>query len=70
MQTAVEDVSSISGVLNAVSVVSGTLVSMGEEVSATFDKLRALDPKGELEDALDGSESCQKVKGATNGSGS
>ncbi|HSP72720.1 MAG TPA: hypothetical protein VLN26_10145 [Gaiellaceae bacterium] len=58
MQKATEDVSGASGVLNAVSVVSGALVTMGDQVQSTVANLKQLDAKGELERAFSQADAC------------
>lgn len=60
IQKATEGVSDASGVLNAVSVVSGTLVTMGDQAKTTVGDLKALDPKGELEQAFSQADACAK----------
>lgn len=59
IQEAAADAEGASGTLSAVSTISGTLVTMGEQASATLDGLRQLDARGELADAFDQAESCE-----------
>ena len=47
--------------LSMVTTVSSTLVTMGNQLSATFTKLQNLDAKGELEDAFNSADSCSKL---------
>ena len=70
MEAAAKDVSSVSDVLNAVSVVTGSLTAMGHDLSQAVDKLKALDAKGELNDAFSNSSACQQLDSSTNGNGS
>ena len=63
IQDAVQGASGITGTLNAISVASSTLASMGGDVSTTYSELQKLDPKGELTKAIDQSASCQKLRG-------
>ena len=50
-----------SNTLSMVTTVSSTLVTMGNQLSATFTKLQNLDAKGELEDAFKSADSCSKL---------
>ena len=61
IQTAVKNASGVSGALTAVSTASATLVTMGQQVSATFGELQKLDAKGELEKAFSSSSSCKQL---------
>jgi hypothetical protein len=61
MEDAVAGASDLSGVLTAVSKVSGTFVTMGNQVKSTFSELEKIDPKGELEDAFKQADSCQTL---------
>ena len=48
--------------LSAVSVTSTTLLTARSQVTAAFDKLTALDPKGELHDAFSKAQSCSSLE--------
>ena len=61
IEEAVED-SGGSGVLEAVSVVAGTLSSMGTQLSSTFAALEQLDAGGELEEAFEEADSCDELE--------
>ena len=61
IQSAVKDASGVSGTLTAISTASATLVTMGQQVSATFGELQKLDAKGELEKAFSSSASCKQL---------
>jgi methyl-accepting chemotaxis protein len=61
IESTIDDASGANGLLNAISVVSSTLVTMGNQVSSTFSDLKQLDPKGELEDAFKQADSCQSL---------
>jgi hypothetical protein len=65
IESAAEDASGASGVLSAVSTISGTLVAMGNQVSSTFNELEQLDAAGELEDAFEQAESCSRLTETT-----
>lgn len=62
MQNAVDDAKDASSVLSAVSVVSGTLQTMGRQVSSTVTEVRQLDATGELKDAFEQSDSCTSLR--------
>jgi hypothetical protein len=61
IQDALDGATGLSGILSAVSVISSTAVTMGNQVSATFTELQGLDAKGELESAFKQSGSCDKL---------
>jgi hypothetical protein len=61
IQSAVKSASGVSGTLTAISTASATLVTMGQQVSATFGQLQKLDAKGELEKAFSSSSSCKQL---------
>jgi uncharacterized protein YoxC len=58
---AVKGASGTSGVLEAVSTVSSTLATVGNQVRAAFTDLQQLDAKGELEKAFRNAESCKTL---------
>ena len=61
IKSSVNGASGASGTLSAISVGSATLVTMGQQVSATFADLQKLDAKGELEKAFSSSSSCKQL---------
>ncbi len=61
IQSALKSASGVSGTLTAISTASATLVTMGQQVSATFGQLQKLDAKGELEKAFSSSASCKQL---------
>jgi hypothetical protein len=63
IQDALDSASGLTGIISAVSVVSSTAVTMGNQVSATFSTLQALDAKGELESAFKQASSCDTLLG-------
>jgi membrane-bound lytic murein transglycosylase B len=63
IQDAISNASGAAGVLTAVSTASSTLVTMGDEVSATLTDLQKLDPKGEIQQAFKQSSSCKSLLG-------
>jgi ABC-type transporter Mla subunit MlaD len=62
IEDTVEDVSDASGVLNAVTVVSGTIQTMSQQVSSTLQQLKQLDPAGELAQGFEDAESCDQLE--------
>lgn len=63
IEEAVDGASGLGGTLSAVSVVSSTLVTMGNRVSSTISSLESLDAGGELESAFQQAQSCDKLTG-------
>ncbi len=55
------DASGVSGAITAGAVASSTLVTMGQQVAATFGELQKLDAKGELEQSFSSSSSCKQL---------
>jgi hypothetical protein len=62
IKSAVDDASGASSVLGAISTVSTTLQTMGQEVSSTFKQLEQLDPAGELEQGFQEADSCADLR--------
>ena len=60
MKSAVDDVSGVSGIVEAVTVVSAGLSRLAEEVSTTIASLQDLDTGGELEQAFRDADSCDE----------
>ena len=61
IEDALDDVSGASGVLTAVSTVSGALAEMGRQLTTAFGELQQLDTQGELEDAFRSASSCDDL---------
>lgn len=59
VQTAVDDTSSVSGILNAVTVSSSALSSMSSDVQSTLNDLKQLQPGSELQTAFQQADSCK-----------
>ena len=62
IEDALDDASGGNGVLEAMSVVTGTLSTMGAQLSSTFATLGQLDPGGELEEAFRDADSCDELE--------
>ena len=58
---AVKEVSGTSSALTAVSTVSSTLVTVGDQVTTAFTSIQQLDTKGELDKAFRNSEECKAL---------
>ena len=63
IEDAVAGATDVSGVLNAVSVVTSTLATAGQQVSSTLTGLQGAGAKGELESAFKAAPSCQSLTG-------
>jgi hypothetical protein len=59
---AVDDASGGSGLLEAMTIVTGTLSTMGAQLSSTFAALEKLDAGGELEEAFREADSCNELE--------
>lgn len=58
---AVNEATGTSGALQAVSTVSSTLVTVGDQATKALADIQQLDTKGELDKAFRGSEECKKL---------
>jgi DNA-binding FrmR family transcriptional regulator len=61
IEDALDGVAGASGVLTAVSTVSGALAEMGRQLTAAFGDLQQLDAQGELEEAFRSADSCDDL---------
>ena len=61
VEGAVKDAQSGGSVLSALPTVTSTFAAMGAQVQTTFDDLKKLDPKGELESAFKNASSCKSL---------
>lgn len=62
IESAVDDVSGASGVVEAVTAIGTALSTMASQVSATVAELRQLDVGGELETAFNEADSCKDLQ--------
>ena len=51
-----------AGLLEAISAITGTLGTMGDQVGAAVDQLEQLDPAGELNDAFSNADECSSLR--------
>jgi hypothetical protein len=61
MQSAVDNVSGVQGVLTAASSVSATLSKMGNQINSAASKLDSADPSGELKQAFQDAPACKDL---------
>ncbi len=62
IEDTVKGVSGITEALSAASTVTATVASMSKDVQTTYENLRQLDPKGELQDAFHEADACQNLR--------
>ena len=62
MQNAVDDVSDPSGIVAAITTISGAVTTMSQQFSSTFTDLKQLDPGGDLETAFNEADSCNELQ--------
>jgi methyl-accepting chemotaxis protein len=62
MEDAVDDVQGGTGILTAISQISGTLASMTSEIGGIVDQLEQLDPGAELDDAFKNADECASLR--------
>jgi hypothetical protein len=62
IESAVDDVTDLSGAVQAVTTVSAAISTMGTQLSSTFAELEKLDPGGELEQAFRDADSCDELQ--------
>jgi hypothetical protein len=68
IQSAVDGASGVSGALAAVSRISNILVTLGDEVSSTIQRLGQTAAQGDLADASRQADACSGLAGTTTGS--
>jgi hypothetical protein len=61
IQTTVSGASGLTGVLGAVTSVSATLLTVGNDVRTTYNSLQQLDPSGELKTAFNQAPACKSL---------
>ena len=62
LESAIEGVSAPSDILNAISLITGTLSTMAEQVAGAFEQLGQLDGAAELETAFEESDECTALR--------
>ena len=62
IESAVDDASGVSGLVQAVTAIGTALSTMGTQISSTFSELEQLDAGGELESAFKEADSCQELE--------
>jgi uncharacterized protein YoxC len=61
IESATDGPSDVSGVLAAVSTVTGTLSTMSQQIASTVSELEQIDARGELEDAFKQADACNDL---------
>ena len=61
-QNAVDDISGPSGIVAAITAISGAVSTMGQQFTSTFTELEQLDAGGELEAAFNEADSCKELR--------
>ena len=62
IETAVDNASGVSGLVQAVTAIGTALSTMGTQISSTFTELEQLDAGGELESAFKDADSCKELQ--------
>jgi hypothetical protein len=62
VQNAVDDVSDPSGIVAAITAISGAVTTMGQQFSSTLTELEQLDAGGDLETAFNEADSCNELQ--------
>lgn len=62
VREAVDDAEGASEILEAATSISGTLSTMGQQLSSTFAELQQLDAEGELEEAFREADACDELE--------
>lgn len=62
IKDATKGVSGITEALSAASTVSATIATMSSQVQTTYQNLRQLDPKGEMQNAFHDADACKKLR--------
>src|SRR5215210_2492087 len=68
MKDAADEASGASGILEAATTISGTLSTMGQQLSSTFAELEQLDAEGELDQAFRDADACDELSDEGSGS--
>ncbi len=61
LEQTVDDVTGANDVLNAISLITGTLSTMADQVGEAFEQLGQLDAAGELQNAFEESDDCSDL---------
>jgi gas vesicle protein len=62
IQSAVDNASGVSGLVQAVTAITTAISTMGTQISSTFTQLEQLDAGGELEAAFKDADSCKELQ--------
>lgn len=64
IKNATENVSGVSDVLSAVSTITGTLATVGTQISSTYNEIKQADPKGTVQTAFQNAPACSSLIGS------
>ena len=64
IKTAMSNVSGVSEVLGAVSTITGTLATVGTQISSTYNEIKQADPKGTVQSAFKNAPACSSLIGS------
>jgi hypothetical protein len=64
IKNALSNVSSVSEVLGAVSTITGTLATVGTQISTTYNDIKQADPKGTAQTAFQNATACSSLIGS------
>jgi len=65
IQDATNNASGATGMLNAVSTVTATIATIGDEIKATYKQLQSIDTTGELQTAFQQADACKSFTKTT-----
>lgn len=64
IKNAMSNVSGVSEVLSAVSTITGTLATVGTQISTTYNEIKQADPKGTVQTAFQNATACSSLIGS------
>src|SRR5262245_37152872 len=64
IKNAMSNVSGVSEVLGAVSTITGTLATVGTQISTTYNDIKQADPKGTVQTAFQNAPACSSLIGS------
>ena len=64
IKNAMSNVSNASEVLSAVSTITGTLATVGTQISTAYDDIKKADPKGTIQTAFKNAPACSSLTGS------
>jgi hypothetical protein len=64
IESALSDISNLNEALSAVSTVTGTLATVGTQISSAHDEIKQADPKGSIQSAFQNAPACSSLIGS------